>query len=114
MSAMTVLFFLIMIVLAAILGDHYSRLQKMGWAPEVEEYKQGRSLMDPIGGALGEVGRADLPYKVVAAGIGAVGTATGLVYAPIGMGLNAIGKATELVYKPIGMVLSLVAGAGRG
>ena len=113
MSAMTILFFLIMIVLAAILGDHYSRLQKMGWAPEVEEYEKGRSLMDPIGGALGELGRADGPYNVVAAGLGAIGKVTGLVYAPIGMGLNAIGKATELVYKPIGMVLSLVGGAGR-
>ena len=114
MSAMTILFFLIMIVLAAILGDHYSRLQKMGWAPEVEEYKKGRSLMDPVGGALGEIGRADGPYKVVAACLSAIGTVTGLVYAPIGTGLNAIGKATELVYKPIGMVLSVVGGARRG
>ena len=37
MSAMTILFFLIMIVLAAIPGDHYGRLQKMGWAPDVIE-----------------------------------------------------------------------------
>lgn len=47
MSAMTILAFLIMIVLAAIPGDHYGRLQKMGWAPDVVEYKQGRLLMDP-------------------------------------------------------------------
>ena len=114
MSAMTILFFLIMIVLAAMIGDYYSRLQKMGWAPEVEEYKKGRSLVDPIGGVLGELGRAEAPYKLVASALGAIGTVTGMAYAPIGMGLNAIGKATELVYKPIGMVLSLVSGAGRG
>ena len=114
MSAMTILFFLIMIVLAAMLGDYYSRLKKMGWAPEVEDYKQNRSLLDPIGGVLGELGRADGPYKLVASALGAIGTVTGMAYAPIGAGLSALGKATELVYKPIGMVLSLVGGAGRG
>ena len=41
MSAMTILFYLIMIVLAAIIGDHYIRLKKMGWAPQTENYKRG-------------------------------------------------------------------------
>ena len=114
MSAMTILFYLIMIVLAAIIGDHYSRLKQMGWAPQTEDYKKGRSLIDPIGSALGEIGRADAPYKLAAAAFGPIGTVTGLIYAPIGAGLNAVGKATELVYKPIGTVLSLIGGAGRG
>ena len=114
MSAMAVLFILFLIVLAAFLGDHFSRLQRMGWAPETDEYKQGRSLADPIGSALGEIGRADAPYKIAAAVLGPIGTVTGMVYAPIGAGLNAIGKASELLYKPIGMVLSLIGGAGRG
>lgn len=111
---MAVLFILFLIVLAAMLGDHFSRLQKMGWAPQADKYKQGRSLADPIGSALGEIGRADAPYRLVAAIFGPIGTVTGMAYAPIGAGLNAIGKASELLYKPIGMLLSLVAGAGRG
>ena len=111
---MAVLFVLFLIVLAAWLVDHYGRLQKMGWAPQAEEYKQGRSLADPIGSALGEIGRAEAPYKVAAMVFGPIGTVSGLVYAPIGAGLNALAKGTELIYKPIGMVLSLVGGAGRG
>ena len=111
MGSFTVFFVLILIVLAALLGDHYSRLQKMGWAPLPEDYKKGRSLMDPVGSALGEVGRADAPYKLAAMIFGPIGKVTELVYAPIGMAFNAVGKAMELILKPIGMVLSLVAGA---
>ncbi|MDZ7632354.1 MAG: hypothetical protein U5K74_13655 [Gemmatimonadaceae bacterium] len=112
MSAMTVLFYLILIVLAALIGDHYSRLQKMGWAPQVEEYKRGRSLMDPIGSAFGELGRADAPFRLIAAAFDAIATVTGMVYAPIGAGLSAIGKVLELVFKPIGAVLGAITGFG--
>ena len=111
MDSFTVLFVLILIVLAALIGDHYSRLQKMGWAPSPEDYKKGRSLMDPIGSARGEVGRADAPYKLAAMIFGPIGKVAELALAPIGMVFNAIGKAMELGLKPIGMVLSLVAGA---
>jgi hypothetical protein len=112
MSAMTVFFFLILIVLGAILGDHYSRLQKMGWAPQPEEYKRGRSLADPIGSALGELGRADMPFKLVASLFDVIGTVTGMVYAPIGAALSGIGKGLELVFKPIGAVLGAMTGFG--
>jgi hypothetical protein len=114
MAAFTVFCILILIVLAAILGDHYSRLKKIGWAPQTDEYKQGRSLVDPIGSALGEIGRADAPYKLAAMIFGPIGKVTELAYAPVGMGLNAIGKVTEVVYKPIGMVLGMIGGARRG
>ncbi|MBC7844769.1 MAG: hypothetical protein H7099_20870 [Gemmatimonadaceae bacterium] len=111
MGPFSVFFVLILIVLAALIGDHYSRLQKMGWAPSPDDYKKGRSLMDPVGSAFGEIGRADAPYKLAAMIFGPIGKVTELVYAPIGMAFNAVGKALELVLKPIGMVLSLVAGA---
>lgn len=112
MSAITVLFVLIMIVLAALMADHYSRLAKMGWAPPVDDYRQGRSLMDPVGGALGEIGRADGLTKIIGAAFDALGTVTGLVYAPIGAGLGAIGKGLELAFKPIGAALGAMTGFG--
>lgn len=111
MGSFTVFFVLILIVLAALIGDHYSRLQKMGWAPQPDEHKRGRSLMDPVGSAFGEIGRADAPYKLAAMIFGPIGKVAELALAPIGMAFNAVGKAMELVLKPIGMVLSLVAGA---
>ena len=109
---MTVLFFLILIVLAAILGDHYSRLKKMGWAPEVEPYRQGRSILDPIGGALGELGRADGPFKLIAGLFDMIAKVTEMVYAPIAALLGGIGKGMELILKPIGAVLSAMTGFG--
>ena len=111
MGSFSVFFVLILIVLAALMGDHYSRLQKMGWAPAPPEHRRGRSVMDPVGSAFGELGRADAPYKLAAMIFGPIGKVTELVYAPIGVAFNAAGKALELVLKPIGMVLSLVAGA---
>ena len=111
---MTVVYVLVLVALLALLNDHYSRLQKLGWAPPVEDYKRGRSALDPIGSALGEVGRADGAYRLVAATLGAIGKATEMVYAPIGAALNAVGKGTELIFKPIGMVLGLVGGAKGG
>ena len=112
MSNMTVLFFLIMIVLAAIIGDHYSRLQKMGWMPKADEDKRGRSLIDPVGSALGELGRADAPFKLIASVFDAIGKVSEFVYAPIGAALGAIGKAFELVFKPIGAALGAITGFG--
>ena len=111
MSAMAVLFVLIMIVLAAFLYDHYSRLVKMGWAPSTEEVLGGRSMVDPVGAALGELGRVEAPFGLVASAFGMIGKASEMLYAPIGAGLNAVGKLFELAFAPIGMVLSLVAGA---
>jgi hypothetical protein len=90
MSAMAILFVLFLIVLAALMADHYSRLEKMGWAPPIEDYKQNRSLLDPVGGALGELGRADGPFRAIAAVLGPVAKATELIYAPIGAALSAI------------------------
>jgi hypothetical protein len=89
MSAFTVLFVMTMIALAAILGDHYSRLSKMGWAPPVEDYRRGRSLIDPIGGLLGELGRADGVYKLIAAPLDLL-TRSDLPYSLIAAPLGAI------------------------
>ncbi len=112
MSAFSVFFILILIVLAAFIGDHYSRLQKMGWAPAPEDYKKGRSLMDPVGSALGELGRAEAPYRVVAMLFDVIGKGFELVFKPIGAAFDAIGKALELVFKPIGAALSAMTGFG--
>lgn len=95
MSATSVFVCLFLIALAALMADHYSRLTKMGWAPEIEEWKRGRSLLDPAGSMLGELGRADGPYKVIAAG------------------LSAIEKVLAMVFNPIGAVLGLAAGPKR-
>jgi hypothetical protein len=112
MSAFSVFCVFVAFVLLALGWDHYSRLQKIGWAPPVEDYKQGRSLADPIGGALGEIGRADGAHNVIGWCLDMIGTATGFAYAPIGAGLNAIGKAFELVFKPIGAALGAATGFG--
>ena len=112
MSSFTVLFLMIMIVLAAIIGDHYARLQKFGWAPPVDDHKQGRSLLDPAGSLLGELGRADMPYKLVAGLFDLIGKFSEFVYAPIGAALGAVGKAFELVFKPIGAALGAMTGFG--
>ncbi len=111
---MMIVYVLVLVGLLALLADHYSRLQKLGWAPPVEDYKRGRSLVDPIGSALGEVGRADGAYRAIAAALGAVGKGSELLYAPIGAALGGIGKGLELIFKPIGMVLGLVGGAKGG
>jgi len=111
MSAFGLLFVVILVVLLAMLGDYYSRLKKMGWAPEAPEYMRGRSLLDPVGAALGEVGRADLPYRAVAAVFDVIGKFSEMLFSPIGAVLNAIGKASEMIIKPITMVLGLVSGA---
>ncbi|MCC7051796.1 MAG: hypothetical protein IT355_00925 [Gemmatimonadaceae bacterium] len=92
MSAIAILICLFLIVLAALLADHYGRLTKMGWAPEVEEWKRGRSQLDPLGSALGELGRADGPYKLIAAL------------------LIGIEKGLAMVFNPIGAALGLAAG----
>jgi hypothetical protein len=112
MSSMTVLFFLILIVLLAILGDHYARLQKMGWAPEVEDYKAGRSLLDPAGSLFGELGRADMPYRIAASVFDLIGKFSEFVWAPIGTVFGLIGTFSEMAYKPIGFALGAVTGFG--
>ncbi len=111
MTSFGILFVLILVVLVAFLLDHYSRLKKMGWAPEL--MREGRSALDPVGSALGELGRADMPYNAVAAVFGAIGKASEMLYAPIGAGLSGLGKALEMVFAPIGAVLGMVAGAKR-
>lgn len=108
---MAVLFVLIMIVLVAFLVDHYSRLVSMGWAPAPDAMFKGRSIVDPIGAALGELGRVEAPFGWIASVFGIVGKASELLYKPIGAAFDVIGKASELAFKPIGAVLSLIAGA---
>ena len=112
MSNLTVLFFLIMIVLAAIIGDHYARLQKMGWMPQADDDKQGRSLLDPVGSLFGELGRADAPFKLIASLFDLLGKFSEFVYAPIGIVFSAIGKGLELVLKPLGAGLGAITGFG--
>ncbi len=112
MSAFTVLFLLIMIVLVAIIGDHYARLQKFGWAPQVEDNKKGRSLLDPAGSLLGELGRADMPYKLAAGLFDLIGKFSEFVFAPVGAALGAVGKGFELVLQPIGAALGAITGFG--
>ena len=90
MSATAVFFVLFLVILAAWIADHYSRLQNMGWAPPIEDYKKGRSLMDPVGSALGEIGRADGVFKLIAAVLGPVAKGTEMIYAPIGAVLSAM------------------------
>ncbi len=92
MSNFGILFVLILIVLAALMADHYTRLKKVGWMPDG---RPQRSAMDPIGSALGELGRADGPYRLIAGA------------------LDVIGKGLELVFAPIGAVLSMISGAKR-
>ena len=112
MSSMTVLFFMIMIALLAILGDHYARLQKMNWAPGGEDYKAGRSLLDPVGSLLGELGRADMPYSIAASVLGLIGKFSEFIWAPIGTVFGLIGTFSEMVYKPIGFALGAITGFG--
>lgn len=52
---MEIFFVLILIVLAAIVLDHYSRLTEMGWAPDVKQITRGHSPLDPAGAALGRL-----------------------------------------------------------
>jgi len=110
MTSFGILFVLILIALLAVMADHYSRLKNIGWMPEVF---RNRSALDPVGSALGELGRADMPYKAVAALVGAIGKVSELLYAPIGAALSGLGKALELVFAPIGAVLGMIAGAKR-
>ncbi|MES3033416.1 MAG: hypothetical protein V4813_05400 [Gemmatimonadota bacterium] len=110
MTTFGVLFVLILIVMAALIADHYSRLKKVGWMPEG---RPDRSAMDPIGSALGELGRADGVYRLAAAIFGPIGKFSELLYAPIAAGFGAFGKALEMVFAPIGAVLGMVAGAKR-
>ncbi|HYW51365.1 MAG TPA: hypothetical protein VE861_12210 [Gemmatimonadaceae bacterium] len=108
---MGVLFVLILVALGALVLDHYSRLTKMGWVPNVKEMVGGRSALDPVGAALGELGRAELPFRMVAAPLDAVGKGSELAFKPIAAGLSVVAKGSELLFKPIGMVLGLAAGA---
>lgn len=110
MTTFGVLFVLILIVLAALMVDHYSRLKKVGWMPEG---RADRSALDPVGSALGELGRADGVYRLAAAILGPVGKISEMIYSPIAAGFGAFGKALELVFAPIGAVLGMVAGARR-
>ena len=110
MTTFGVLFVLILIVLAALMADHYSRLKKVGWMPKG---RADRSLMDPVGSALGELGRADGVYRLAAAILGPIGKMSEVIYGPIAAAFGAFGKALELVFAPIGTVLSVVAGARR-
>jgi hypothetical protein len=111
MTSFGILFAFIMIALAAIMLDHYSRLKKYGWAPQ--DAHPGRSALDPVGSALGELGRADMPHKAFAAVFGGIGKASEMLYAPIGAGLSGVGKALEMVFAPIGAVLGMIGGAKR-
>jgi hypothetical protein len=88
MSAMAILFCLFLIVLAALMAEHYGRLTKMGWAPEVEDWKRGRSMLDPLGSMLGELGRADGPYKLIAELLAGIERGLALVFNPIGAALG--------------------------
>jgi len=110
MTSFGILFVLILIALAAVMADHYSQLRKQGWMPD---HFKNRSALDPVGSALGELGRADLPYKAFTAVFGAIGKASELLYAPIGAALSAVGKGLELVFAPIGAVLGMIGGAKR-
>ena len=101
-----------MVVLAAIIGDHHSRLQKMGLAEKVDDDERGRSLLDPVGSALGELGRADKPFKLIASLLDVIGKFGEFLYAPIGTAPSAIGKAFQLVFKPIGAALGAITGFG--
>ena len=91
MSAIAVFACIFLIALAALGADHYSRLTKMGWAPEVEDWKRGRSMLDPVGSMLGELGRADGPYKLIASGLSGIEMVLNMVFTPIGAGLGILG-----------------------
>ena len=110
MTTFGILFVLILIVLAALMADHYSRLRKVGWMPEG---RPSRSIIDPVGSALGELGRADGVYRLTASLFGAIGGFSELLYAPIGAAFGVIGKGLELVFAPIGAVLGMISGAKR-
>jgi hypothetical protein len=111
MTAFGLFFVLVLIALGAIINDHYSRLTKMNWMPQPEMWRRAGSPLDPIGDALGELGRADMPYNAIAAVLGGIGKVSEMVFAPIGAVLSGVGKGLELVFKPIGAALSLVGGA---
>jgi len=110
MTSFGVLLILILIALAAVMADQYSQLRKQGW---LSGHFHNRSVLDPVGSALGELGRADMPYKAFTAVFGAIGKASELLYAPIGAALSGVGKGLELVFKPIGAVLGMIGGAKR-
>ncbi len=112
MTAFGVFYVFVLIGLGAIIVDHYSRLTKMGWMPESPEGLRGRSALDPVGGALGELGRADGLHKVIAAGLGPIAKATEMAFAPIGAGLGMVAKGTELVFNGIGAALGAMTGFG--
>jgi hypothetical protein len=110
MTSFGILFVFVLIALAALMGDYYSRLKKQGWMPDVF---RNRSALDPVGSALGELGRAEMPYSALAAVFGMIGKASEMLYAPVGAALSGLGKALELVFAPIGAVLGMIAGAKR-
>lgn len=111
MTAFGLFFVLVLIALVAIINDHYTRLTRMNWMPQPEMWRRAASPLDPVGAALGELGRADMPYNAVAAVLGGVAKVSEMAFAPIGAALSGIGKGLELLFKPIGAALSLVGGA---
>jgi hypothetical protein len=111
MTAIGILFAFVMIALVALMLDHHSRLKKFGWAPQ--DAHEGRSALDPVGSALGELGRADMPHKALAAVFGGSGKGSEMLDTPIGAGLSGVGKALEMVFAPIGAVLGMIGGANR-
>lgn len=111
MTAVGIFFVLILIALGAIINDHYTRLTKMNWVPQLDMWRRAGSPLDPVGDALGELGRADMPYNAIAAVLGGLGKGLELAFVPIGAVLSGVGKGLELVFKPIGAALSLVGGA---
>ena len=104
---------LILIVLAAIVPDHYSRLTRMGWVPHVKQIRRGHSPLDPVGAALGEPGRAEAPFRIFASLFDGAGKGSELLFKPIAAALRAVAGSSQLVFTPIAAVLGLVAGARR-
>lgn len=109
---MEIFFVLILIVLAAIVLDHYSRLTEMGWVPDVKQITRGHSPLDPAGAALGRLGRAKAPFRVFAS-LFDIAKGSERLFKPIAAGLRAVAKGSELVFTPIVAMLGLVAGAKR-
>lgn len=113
MTFLQMLLILALIAMLAYLSDHFGRLQRMGVVATPPEHRRARSVLDPAGSALGELGRADAPHRVIASVLGTVAKFSEMAFAPIGMVLNAISKASEMLFNPIGMVLGVVGGAKR-
>ena len=112
MTSFGVFFVLILIAFGAIMGDHYSRLKGIGWMPQTPEWRRGRSALDPVGGILGELGRADMPHRLVSAPIGVLAKVSEMVWAPLAAGIGVVAKGTELVFNGIGAALGAITGFG--